>query len=264
MIVNYRISIVVGQKRWRNLMPYERQIPLKRVDRGFTAALFACVMLGFSSLASAQDQSKIDALPSSKLSEPSEGLNFNLPGSSQFSTHTGPELELPSDPVNSTLLKLDLTSPGCANGGKSCLGRDDNLRLGLSDTFNRRSEKGLDLSLTPRASVRFNDEVSSTVVGAMIEIGEDLRDSPELKSNTWYIFAGADAEALTYSPNSTSRFTSGELALQDRIIVGDAQAGLGYRIGDADVSLSYMRREASTEEFTYKEDAATLSFTWKR
>ena len=234
------------------------------MKRSFVAVGSACVLFSLSAAAVAQDQSKVDALSNTKLTQPSDGLNFNLPSSSNFESQTGPDLELPLGGVNSTLLKLDLTSPGCASGGESCLRRDDQLNLGLSDTIRRRSEKGLDLSLKPRASVRFNDEVSSTVVGAVIEIGEDLRDGSEFKSNTWYIFAGADAEAVTYAPNSVGRFSSGELGLQDRIIVGDAQAGLGYRIGDADVSLSYMRREASTEEFNYKEDAATLSFTWKR
>jgi hypothetical protein len=112
--------------------------------------------------------------------------------------------------------------------------------------------------------MRFNDEISSTAVGAVIEIGEDLREGSDFENNTWYFFAGADAEALTYSPNSIGRITAGQFHLQDRIIVGDAQAGLGYRIGDADVSLSYMRREASGEEYKFVEDAAALSFTWKR
>jgi len=170
---------------------------------------------------------------------------------------------LPIEAVSSPIFKLDLGSSSCASGGEGCLRRDD-VNLGLSDTFRRRSESGLDLTLTPRASVRFNDEISSTAVGAVIEIGEDLREGSEFKSNTWYFFAGADAEALTYSPNSVGRITSGEFHLQDRIIVGDAQAGLGYRIGDADVSLTYMRREASTEEFKFTEEGAALSFTWKR
>jgi len=60
------------------------------------------------------------------------------------------------------------------------------------------------------------------------------------------------------------RLTQGQFYLQDNIFVGDAQAGVGYRIGDADVSLSYMRREATSDDFNYSEDAAALSFTWKR
>lgn len=247
-------------------MPHKGQTSLSTMPRRFAAVLAACLCLGFASSVSAQDKSNsnVDSLKASNAITPSEGLNFNLPGSPDFSAQGGPQLDLPLDAVGSTVFQLDLTSPGCASGGEGCVRRDGNMKLGLTDTFRRRSEKGLDLSLTPRASVRFNDEISSTAVGAVIEIGEDLREGSEFQSNTWYVFAGADAEALTYSPNSISRITAGQFNLQDRIIVGDAQAGLGYRIGDADVSLSYMRREASTEEFKFVEDAAALSFTWKR
>ncbi|GGX68499.1 hypothetical protein GCM10011309_17850 [Litorimonas cladophorae] len=233
--------------------------------RGSSAIVAIIVGFSLSSTVFAQSSMPAESLENSKTTvQPSEGLSFNLPASPDFTSQTGPLLELPPSAVGSTLFKLDLTDPGCANGSGACLRRSDQMDLGLTDTFRRRSEKGLDLSLTPRASLRFDDEISSTAVGAVIEIGEDLRTGSEFKSNTWYFFAGADAEALTYSPSSVGRITSGEFHLQDRIIVGDAQAGLGYRIGDADVSLSYMRREASTEEFTYKEDAAALSFTWKR
>lgn len=247
-------------------MPHQGRTSLLRTSRRFTAVLTTSFCLGFASPVFAQDKSgtEIDSLKTTVTTQPSEGLNFNLPGRPDFNTQSGPQLDLPLDAVGSTIFKLDLTSPGCASGSENCTRRDDNLRLGLTDTFNRRSEKGLDLSLTPRASMRFNDEISSTAVGAVIEIGEDLREGSEFKNNTWYFFAGADAEALTYSPNSIGRITDGQFHLQDRIIVGDAQAGLGYRIGDADVSLSYMRREASGEEYKFVEDAAALSFTWKR
>ena len=247
-------------------MPHTGRTSLLTMPRRFVAVLSAALCFGFASSAYAQDKSgsDVDSLKTTNAVSPSEGLSFNLPSGPDFTAQTGPQLDLPLDAVGSTMYKLDLTSPGCASGGDSCHRRTDNLKLGLTDTFRRRSEKGLDLSLTPRASMRFNDEISSTAVGAVIEIGEDLREGSEFENNTWYFFAGADAEALTYSPNSVGRITSGQFHLQDRIIVGDAQAGVGYRIGDADVSLSYMRREASTEEFKYVEDAAALSFTWKR
>ena len=229
--------------------------------RGLSAAaLFACVMMAQPALA----QDNVETLNTAPSSNPTEGLNFNLPASPNFTAQSGPQIELPANAVGSTLFKLDISDPACATGTGNCLRRDSRLSLGLTDTFTTKSEKGLDLSLKPRASMSFDDGNSSAVVGAVIEIGEDLRKGSELQNNTWYFFAGADAEALTYSPNSVSRITSGQFHLQDRIIVGDAQAGLGYRIGDADVSLSYMRREATAEDFTYKEDAAALSFTWKR
>lgn len=245
-------------------MPYKRLTLLSTTQRGFAAVATACACLCLASPVAAQDQSKTESVSDSKLTQPTEGLSFNLPATSNFSSQAGPQIDLPLDAVAAPLLKLDLTSPSCAAGADGCLRREDSVELGLSDTFRRRSEKGLDLTLRPRASMRFDDEISSTAVGAVIEIGEDLREGSEFKSNTWYFFAGADAEALTYSPSSVGRITSGEFHLQDRIIVGDAQAGLGYRIGDADLSLSYMRREATAEEYKFVEDAATLSFTWKR
>ncbi len=199
----------------------------------------------------------------------SEGLNLNIGNAinPEFASNfdaRGNIIDLPTNSVGSTLFKLDISDPNCLAGVGQCLRRDDRVNLGLTKQFTSVSETGLDLSLTPRASMRFDDENSSALVGAVVEIGEDLREGSEFKNNTWYVFAGADAEALTYSPNSINRLTSGQFHLQDRIIVGDAQAGVGYRIGDADVSLSYMRREAQAEDFSFTEDAAALSFTWKR
>jgi len=247
-------------------MPRKGSKFLSTDSRHLVAVLTSALCLSFASTSFAQDKpnSDIETLKPSINIPASEGLNLNLTGQQNFQTQSGTQLELPLEAVGSTIFKLDLTSPNCANGVKPCSRRTDNLKMGLTDTFTRRSEKGLDLSLTPRASLRFNDEISSTAVGAVIEIGEDLREGSEFENNTWYFFAGADAEALTYSPNSIDRITTGQFHLQDRIIVGDAQAGLGYRIGDADVSLSYMRREASGEEYKFVEDAAALSFTWKR
>lgn len=237
-----------------------------KTSQCFLFALTTPLCLTLAAPASAQDKSNnhVDSLKTTVSTPPSEGLNFNLPSSSDFATQTGPKLDLSLGAVTTPVFALDLTSNRCAVGGEGCDGGSDDLNLGLTDTFRRRSEKGLDLTLTPRASMHFSNDLSVKTVGAMIEIGEDLREGSEFKSNTWYFFAGADAEALTYSPNSVGRITSGQFHLQDRIIVGDAQAGLGYRIGDADVSLSYMRREASGEEYKFVEDAAALSFTWKR
>lgn len=229
--------------------------------RGLTALFgMPVALMVLSSPAFAQNKSNSDV--PAKIIAPSDGLTLNL--GSETSNFGSNLLDLPAESVGSTLFKLDLADTGCLTGANGCLSRNETLDLGYAKAFTSRSQSGLDLSLTPRAALRFNDESSSAVVGAVVEIGEDLRKGSDLDNNTWYFFAGADAEALTYSPNSVGRLTSGQFHLQDRIIVGDAQAGLGYRIGDADVSLSYMRREASAEDFSFTEDAAALSFTWKR
>lgn len=184
---------------------------------------------------------------------------------------SGAMIELPADAVGSRLFNLDLTDQDCLSGSSTCLRRDETIGLQYSKPLKGISVKGLDLQLTPKAAVNFDDETSSAVVGALVKIGDDLREGSDLKANTWYFFAGADAEAVTYSPNSVRRMTSGSFHLQDRIIVGDAQAGIGYRIGDADLSLGYFRREISSfstndpmDDFSKTENAAALSFTWRR
>ncbi len=200
----------------------------------------------------------------------SAGLRLNLADRStnSFGPLAGLDrigrLDLPVDAVGSTLFKLDLSNPTCLTGGDVCGRRDDRVTLGLSEYITAKKDSGIDLVLRPRASFTFDDQSSSALVGAVVEIGEDLRRGSDIRTNTWYLFAGADAEALTYSPESFRTLSTGNFHLQDRIIVGDAQAGLGYRLGDADVSLSYLRREANAEGFSYNEDAAALSFTWKR
>jgi len=200
---------------------------------------------------------------------PRDGLNLNIPANGVGYEGltldlTTSQIDLPPESMGSTLFKLDLGNSDCLTGIENCLRRTETIDLGYQKAFTSVSTKGLDLSLTPRAALRFNDESSSAIVGAVVEIGEDLRKGSNFENNTWYFFAGADAEAVTYSPNSIGRLTSGQFHLQDRIIVGDAQAGLGYRIGNADVSLSYLRREATAEDYSFNEDAAALSFTWKR
>lgn len=167
-------------------------------------------------------------------------------------------------------LNLDFESIGCLVSEQNCLRDTGPVDVAFSKRLKKNSKKGLDVELVPTASVRFDDDSRSAVVGAVVRIGEDLR-SKDVASNTWYIFAGADAEALSYSPESLTGLTRGEFGLSERVIIGDAQAGVGYRIGSADVSLGYFRREVSTlndsagtEGFSKTEDAAALSFTWKR
>ena len=240
---------------------------IRRVRRATGLALGAVASLGLFSAAHAQsDADAVDLSPVPSATSP--GLTLNLPVQSSVDLIGAidvPRLDLPPQAVGSTLFRLDLSDPSCLTGDL-CERRDtDTLDFGLSRSIAATRDSGIDLVLRPRASVRFDDEGSrSALVGAVVEIGEDLREGSEFSANTWYLFAGADAEALTYSPDSLSRFNNGTFHLQDRIIVGDAQAGVGYRIGDADVSVSYLRREAQAEGLSFTEDAAALSFTWKR
>lgn len=262
--------------------PNHRRATKKAQKTARRTVSFICTLLASITLATAayaqdaKDDLDLSAiqLPASSTKINSTGLSFSLPsGSSRsyedFSSLSAssmdlPTFDLPINAIGSTLFKLDVSDPSCLSGAGRCERRSDRLSLGLSEYITAKKGSGIDFVLRPRASFRFDEDSSSAVVGAVVEIGEDLRRGSDIKTNTWYLFAGADAEALTYSADGMRQLSSGQFHLQDRIIVGDAQAGLGYRIGDADLSLSYLRREATAEGFSYNEDAAALSFTWKR
>lgn len=230
------------------------------------------VILGLSSLFLAMisvSQSASAQLQSEKVS----GATSPVRAIDILSTTQSSNFKLKMPETRSTRLldlNLDFDSIGCLVGEQNCLRDIGPVDVAFSKRLKKNSKKGLDVELVPTASVRFDDDSRSAVVGAVVRIGEDLR-SKDVASNTWYIFAGADAEALSYSPESLRGLTRGEFGLSERVIIGDAQAGVGYRIGSADVSLGYFRREVSTlndsagtEGFSKTEDAAALSFTWKR
>lgn len=163
----------------------------------------------------------------------------------------------------SPVFKLDMDQGLCLRTTAECNYNDTQSTIGFSKDFSREGKSGLGLALTPRANVRFDDESSSALVGALVKVGDNLKSGDGVDNNTWYFFAGADAQAVTFEPGNPRRLYSGEFQLQDRIIVGDAQAGLAYRLGDADLSLTYLRREGRAEDYKYKEDAAALSLTWR-
>lgn len=183
------------------------------------------------------------------------------------------DLDITTESIGSQIFDLDLTKVGCLTGEESCLGSEDMLDMGYSKPLTTSiMGKGLDIQLTPSASVRFNDGNSSAAFGAHVRIGDDLKADEEFKSNTWYVFAGADAETVSYSPHDTNRVSYGDFNLQERVFVGDAQAGVGYRLNEStDISLGYFRREITSlgnetdlQKPSFTEDAAALSFTWRR
>ena len=236
--------------------------------RATAAALLLCAL---PAAAAAQDSGidskalDLNIAPAARIADtPIIGLSPTLSGAladlAPLQTDSAPVLGLSAD---------------CATGRGGCVGRDDageRLDFGYSKALNAGSVAGIDLELEPRGAIRFGDESDSALVGAVVRIGDDLRENGERKSNTWYLFAGADAEAMTYDPGTARGLGSGQFGLQDRVIVGDAQAGIGYRLGEStDVSVGYFRREVQsledndpTNDFSITEDAAAVSFTWRR
>ena len=129
-----------------------------------------------------------------------------------------------------------------------------------------------DLGVVPRLAYSEQGELKTRSFGGEVRIGQnfDKRGSDDAP-NSWYIFAGADGEALTYEPGEAglSQFDADNMALRDQVTVGDMQAGISVQRGDGQLSLSYIRREVSYHErglqgVTENEDFAGVSFTLRK
>ncbi len=165
--------------------------------------------------------------------------------------------------INGSVFKLDQAQRLCLGTVDECRANETRrIDIGYTKNIVQQNVIGLDLQLTPRAGLQFDEESKSALLGALVRIGDNLHEGSKRKSNAWYVFAGADAESVSYTPNSARRLTSGDFHLQNRVL--DTQAGVGYRIGDTNLAFTYFNRQALSDNNDYNEDAAALSITWKR
>lgn len=127
---------------------------------------------------------------------------------------------------------------------------------------------GFDVGVVPRISVRKDGQFKTRRFGGEIRIGQNFdQRGKDVDAKSWYLFAGADGEALVYEPYH-ERSWSNSLAMRDQVTVGDMQAGVSFTQGNGQVSVSYIRREVSYSERGVRgeesEDFAGISFTLRR
>lgn len=127
-----------------------------------------------------------------------------------------------------------------------------------------------DVGVAPRIAVREEGEILTRRVGGEVRIGQDfdLLDSNG-QPQGWYIFAGADGEALVWDADANGfRPSLGDMSLTDQVTVGDLQAGVSVQRGGGELSLSYIRREVKYSDrnvsISETEDFAGVSFTMRR
>jgi len=136
------------------------------------------------------------------------------------------------------------------------------------------SAAGFDLSFAQRGGVGFNadGDIERESRGSELRLGRGLRDMPrDTPSLTpkWYFFAASEDEALIWRPGSRTDFGGGRggFALQDRVEIGDLQAGITYEANGWQASLAYVEREisvrAGNETYTHDEDFAGFTLTMR-
>jgi hypothetical protein len=136
------------------------------------------------------------------------------------------------------------------------------------------SRSGLDVSFAQRGGVGFNDEgeIDRQTRGSELRLGRGLRNMPRDEPSAapkWYLFAASEDEALIWRPGMRSEFgsTASGFALQDRVEIGDIQAGITYEANGWQASLAYVEREVSTrsgtQTYTQDENFAGVTLTMR-
>lgn len=129
---------------------------------------------------------------------------------------------------------------------------------------------GFDVAFAQRGGVGFNEQgdIERESRGSELRLGRGLRDMPrDVPSSEpkWYIFAASEDEALIWQPGVSSEFggSGASFALQDRVEIGDLQAGVTYERYGVQASLAYVEREWSVRQGarTYTEEEAFAGFT---
>ena len=132
-----------------------------------------------------------------------------------------------------------------------------------------RTGLGFDVGVVPRVSLSRDGDFEQRSVGGEIRIGQNFdQRGQNVAPDSWYLFAGADGEALVYEPDGDRNFTN-RMALRDQVTVGDMQAGVSFTRGNGQLSLSYIHREVEYNERGLQgqraaEDFAGVSFTLRR
>jgi hypothetical protein len=161
------------------------------------------------------------------------------------------------------------------------------IRLAPSETARRDSDyrryefeliasgaAGFEVAFAQRGGIGFNDQgdIERESRGSELRLGRGLRSLPRNQPSstpTWYIFAASEDEALIWRPGARSAFggSGSSFALQDRVEIGDIQAGVTYEHYGWQASLAYVEREISVRSgsrtFTQDEDFAGFTLTMR-
>lgn len=126
-----------------------------------------------------------------------------------------------------------------------------------------------DVGLAPRVSITRDGELATRRFGGEVRIGQNFDKRGEAEgAGGWYLFAGADGEALVLEPSGTGSLVPSDMALRDKVTVGDMQAGITFQQGLGQVSFSYIQREVEYRERNIggndSEQFAGVTFTIRR
>jgi hypothetical protein len=133
----------------------------------------------------------------------------------------------------------------------------------------------VDVAFAQRASIGADSEgdIARESRGAELRLGRGVNmarwETPSWDKPAWYMFLAADDEALTWRPGVRNAFggTGAAFALQDRVEIGDMQAGITFEAGGLQASLAYVEREiearSGSRTLTQDENFTGLTVTMR-
>jgi hypothetical protein len=136
------------------------------------------------------------------------------------------------------------------------------------------ASNNIDVAFAHRGGIGFNDQgdIDRQSRGSELRLGRGLADMPRDRGSDtprWYIFAASEDEALIWRPGGRNAFglAGPSFALQDRVEIGDRQAGITYESHGWQASFAYVEREikirAGGRNFNQDEDFTGVTLTMR-
>ncbi|MBI3438733.1 MAG: hypothetical protein HY054_08825 [Proteobacteria bacterium] len=132
----------------------------------------------------------------------------------------------------------------------------------------------VDVSVSHRDGFGFNanGDIDRRSRGSEIRVGRGLlpmqrRASPN--TSRWYLFAASEDQAIVWQPGVRNDFggAGSSFALQDRVEIGDRQAGITYETHGIQTSLAYVERKirfyAGGQRLSENENFAGITLTMR-
>jgi hypothetical protein len=123
---------------------------------------------------------------------------------------------------------------------------------------------GFDIGVEPQARLVMDGSGRSAGAGARVRIGQFVERFAEARPQSWFLFAGADGQQLTWDVADDRRFSAAGVGYGDQATVGDMQAGVAIERFGGQLSLSYIQREVSYKEANRTEQFGGLTFSISR
>lgn len=147
---------------------------------------------------------------------------------------------------------------------------DQDTRRSYEFAFTAQASDELGVAFAPRAglSVNRDGDIAGRSSGAELRLGRLMssRDGARAREPSWYIFAASEDEALTWRPGVRNEFGSvgPAFGLEERVDIGDLQAGVTYERDGWQTSLAYVEREYSIRSGarTQRREESFTGITW--